>query len=245
MNTLSLDAGRLQVISGRLVGLTPLGQEVFLDRLIERAELLLFRAVVTYTDDSSIDKDDLAIALGDDLGAAVTDELLLNAGTDDRSFASHQRHCLAHHVRSHERAVGIVVLKEWDKSGSDGSNLVGSHVAESNFGRQDLGEVGTLTNDNALVEELAMLIHARSRLSNVFALLCLSRQPLNAFVGEIDNAILNLAVWSLNESEVIDLGIDAHRGDKTDVRTFWRLDWTQTTIVGVVYVTNLETCTLT
>ena len=141
--------------------------------------------------------------------------------------------------------MGIVVLKEWDESGSDGSDLVGGYVTESNFCRQDLGEVGTLTNDNALIEELAMLVHAGSRLSNVFALLCLGRQPLNAFVGEIDNAILNLAVWSLNESEVIDLGIDAHRGDKTDVRTFWRLDRTQTTIVGVVNVTNLETCTLT
>ena len=65
------------------------------------------------------------------------------------------------------------------------------------------------------------------------------------FVVHINLAIDNAAIRRDDEAQVVDLGIETERGNQTDVRAFRRLDWAKATIVGIVNVTDLETCTLT
>ena len=116
---LAFIADRTQVDSGALVGLTPFGDGVFLDRLLECYEILLFGAVVANTDSGCVDEFDGTVAFGHNLGARVAHELTFDACSDDRSLGAHQRHCLAHHVRSHKGAVGVVVLDEGDERCGD------------------------------------------------------------------------------------------------------------------------------
>ena len=119
MHALAAVADGAQVDGSALVGLAELGYDVLLDGAFEGYEVLLLGAVVADADGVGVDKLDDALALGDNLGARVAGQLGLDAGADDRSLGAHQRHGLAHHVRAHQRAVGVVVLEEGDERGGD------------------------------------------------------------------------------------------------------------------------------
>ena len=71
---------------------------------------------------------DHAAAAGDEDLAGVARGALLHAGADDRRLRLEERHGLALHVRTHERAVGVVVLEERDERGGHGDDLLGRHV---------------------------------------------------------------------------------------------------------------------
>ena len=92
---------------------------------------------------------------------------------------------------------------------------------------------------------MSVLIERSITLCNEVRLLVLSTQINNMIVIKVHYAIFRLTIRGLDESEVVDLRIDTERRDKTDVRTFRRLDRTETAIVRIVYVTYLETCALT
>ena len=112
LHSLSLVANRTEVDCHVLVGATELRNAVFLQCRFETYELLVLSAVVEDTDCCRIHIFDNAIALGSNHGARVLAHLLLNTSTHDRSLVVKQRHSLAHHVRSHECSVGIVMLEE-------------------------------------------------------------------------------------------------------------------------------------
>ena len=76
-------------------------------------------------------------------------------------------------------------------------------------------------------------------------LLLLSGEVNNVVVVEVYDRILNLTVWSGDEAKLVDCSIYTERRNNTDVRTVRALNRTQTTIVCIVYVSNLEACTLT
>ena len=61
----------------------------------------------------------------------------------------------------------------------------------------------------------------------------------------LESFVNNLSVGSLDESVAGDLGISRKVGNKTDVRTFRGLDRAHSSIVGVMYVTDLEGCSVT
>ena len=63
-------------------------------------------------------------------------------------------------------------------------------------------------------------------------------------VVQIHYAVFRQTIRGLDEAEVVDFRIDTERGDKTDVRTFRRLNRTETTIVRVVHISHLEACTV-
>ena len=76
--------------------------------------LLAFGQLAVFGDDDLVagDGGDLAGLLRDDDGARIARDALLEAGGDERRFGDEQRHGLALHVRTHQRAVGVVVLEE-------------------------------------------------------------------------------------------------------------------------------------
>jgi len=75
--------------------------------------------------------------------------------------------------------------------------------------------------------------------------LLLSGEVNNVVVIEVDERILYTAVRSGDEAELVDSCINAERRDKTDVRTLRTLNRAETSVVCVVNVAHLETCTLT
>jgi hypothetical protein len=52
--------------------------------------------------------------------------------------------------------------------------------------------------------------------------------------------VLDLAVRTLDETELVDAGIDAQRRDQTDVRTFRRLDRADAAVMAAVHVAHFE-----
>ena len=75
------------------------------------------------------------------------------------------------------------------------------------------------------------------RLGNCVALLFVG--------GEVDHvgrdaALLDAAVWRLDEAELVDAAEGRERTDQSDVWTFWRFNWADAAVVAVVDVANVE-----
>ena len=136
------------------------------------------------------------------------------------------------------------MLQEWDESGSDRSDLLWRNVHEVNICRWHDWEVGILTTLDNFTDERTVVIQRSISLTDHVVFLILSGKVNDILVLQVYNTVLNLTVWSLDESEFIYLGIHTERRDKSNVRTLRTLDRTQTTIVCVVNVTNLESGTL-
>src|SRR5208282_2668057 len=92
--------------------------------------------------------DAFALAKHDRAGIARSDAL--HAGADERRFPANQRHSLALHVGTHERAVGVVVLEERNQAGGNGDELLRRNVDVIDFVAALEHEVASL----AAVDEL-------------------------------------------------------------------------------------------
>ena len=154
-------------------------------------------------------------------------------------------HCLAHHVRSHQRAVGIIVLQEGNERSGDRGNLLRRNVHKFHLGGRHNGIVGILAAFYLVANEGAIGTQGCITLTDYLAFFFFSREINDIFVLEVYHRVGHLAVRRFDEAEVVDLSIYAERGDKTDVRTFRRLNRAEAAVVGIVYVAHLEACTLT
>ncbi len=144
---------RTLVDAGALVGAHVLAQAVDIDAL--------GRAVLggrAHHDARAVDLVDDAGALGDDGGARVARHGGFHAGADNRRVGLDQRHRLTLHVRAHQRAVGVVVLKEGDERRGDRNQLLRRHVDGGDFLGLDQKEVAAAAHGDEVVGELAALI---------------------------------------------------------------------------------------
>ena len=107
------------------------------------------------------------------------------------------------------------------------------------------GEVGVQTCFDTVAHEGAVVIKGCVALGNHFSLFDFGCQVYYLVVVEVDLGILHLTVRRLDKAQVVDLGINAERRYKTDIRAFRRLNRAQTAIVGIVHVAHLETGSLT
>ena len=235
---------RVKVNGGILVGLLELRQ--FIGNLcgFEGDELLLLVAVVVDDNLVGIYIRYRAGTFRHHLCAAVFHQLVFDTGTYDRCLARNQGNCLAHHVRTHQCTVGIVVLQERNQGSSHRSNLAWCHVHQVHLTRGYNGEVCTKTGFYLCADELTILIQRRVTLCHRLLFLVLRAEVLDMVVVQIHYAVFRHAIRSLNEAEVVDFRIDTERGDKTDVRTFRRLNRTETTVVGIVHISHLKACTV-
>ncbi len=60
------------------------------------------------------------------------------------------------------------------------------------------------------------------------------------FVCNLVRNFVYYSIWSFDKAVLVDYTISSERADKSDVRTFWRLDWAHSAVVRVVYVSNFE-----
>ena len=81
-------------------------------------------------------------------------------------------------------------------------------------------EVGVLPGLDLGADEGAVIIELGIALGNHLAFLLLGGQVDDLVVVQVHLAVRNLAVGGLDETEVVDLGVDAKRRDKTDVGAF-------------------------
>ncbi len=96
-----------------------------------------------------VDVGDRALLLGLDDHARVDGHGPLQAGGDDGRLGHQQRHRLPLHVRTHQRAVRVVVLEERDQAGGDADHLLGRDVHVLDVVDRDGHEVGLVPRGQA------------------------------------------------------------------------------------------------
>src|SRR5690606_12155840 len=111
---------RTLVDAGVLVGTGVLDHRVDID-----ARFTGFNLVIRYTDHDTagIDRVDHTTTTGGDTDAGITRYVTLHASTYQRLLGTQGGYSLTLHVRTHQGAVGIVVLKERNQRRGDRYNL--------------------------------------------------------------------------------------------------------------------------
>ena len=245
LDTLTLVTDRTQVDGHILVGTTELRNAVLLQGRLEAYELIILRTIVEDTDGCSIYILDNTLTLCSNHGTRILAHLLLKTSTYDRCIIVKQWNCLAHHVTSHQCTVTIIMLQEWNQTCWNRCNLLWRNIHIVNLWRWNNWIISILTALNHVADKCTIFCQRSITLTDDLSLLILSCQVNNIIIVHINLAIVHLTVRSYDKAEVIDLCIHTEWRNQTDVWTFRTLNRTKTTIVSIVYVSNLETSTLT
>src|SRR5690625_939403 len=159
-------------------------------------------------------------------------------GSHVRGFGTDERHSLTLHVRTHERAVGVVVFEERNHR-----RRHRDHLARGDVHVVDLvgGNVGGFpaagAHEHRVVREVPVLTDDRVRLGDDVAVLVVGGQVLDV-VGHL--ALVDLAVGGLHETERVDPRVGGERTDEPDVRAFRGFDRAHAPVVGGVHVPHFH-----
>ena len=92
-----------------------------------------------------------------------------------------QRNGLAHHVRSHECTVSIIVLQERNQRGGDRGNLLRRHVHQVHIRRRNHREVSILTALHHLTDKGTVIVQRGITLTDHVLCLFLGSQIATPF----------------------------------------------------------------
>ncbi len=97
---------------------------------------------------------------------------------------------------------------------------------------------------DTLVDEAAVLVE---RLGSLATMYSSSTSAVMYSTSSVTRpvAVVDLAVRRFDKAVLVDAGIGRQVGDQADVRAFRGLDRAHTAVVAVVYVSDLEGCTVT
>ena len=237
LNVVTLEDNGLLVVAVGLVGTGELGQ------------MILFRLTVIIIDGDHVRCNVIngTCLLSDNADTRVNGGLHLHASTYDGRLGKEQGHCLTLHVGSHQRTVRIVVLKERDEGRCNGEYHLRRHV---HVVKHRLGiSLGFLaiTTGYHVTNEMSVLIQRLVCLCYVIIILLVSGHVdhLVRNAGILRVGLVNLTIRSLHEAIFIDPCIACKGVDQTDVRTFRGLNGAHSSVMGVMYVTHLESGTVT
>ncbi len=136
-----------------------------------------------------------------DGGAGIPCDDGFHASADKRSVGPNERHGLALHIGAHERAVGVVVLKEGDQGGGDRYELLWRNIHEIDAFARDHDDVARVPAHNKILGQCPLSVERCIRLRDViFGLL--HRRKINHLVRNA--AILEPLVRRLYEPIFID-----------------------------------------
>ena len=186
---------------------------------------------------SAVTEATLPLSFGDDDRAGIARDLAFQAGADERRFGHEQRHALALHVRTHQRAVGVVVLEERNQAGGHRNELLRRNVHVIDLRRLDVEEVAAVTDGNLLAGELAFVVDRRVRLRDDEILFAVGGEIID-LLGHA--AVFDFAVRRFDEAEIVDARERRQRADQTDVRTFRRFDRANAAVVRRMNVADFE-----
>ena len=181
-------------------------------------------------------------AAGDDGHTRVTGNPRFHAGADDRRFGTDQRHSLTLHVRSHQGAVGVVVLEERDQRRSHRNQLLWRDVHQLDVGRTGKTDLAGTADRDQLADKGTLCVEFGVGLGDGVPPLFHHRNVTH-FIGNL--AIDNLTIRRFDEAVAVDFGKCGQRVDQADVRAFRRLDRADPAVMGRVHVTHLKAGTLT
>ena len=236
LHAVALKHDRLLVVAVGLVTSGELGQVVF----------DLLAVICRHTDQIGAYIVDGTGLLCNNADTGVNGCLYFDTGSDYRSLGCQKRHCLTLHVGSHECTVCIVVLQERNGCGSDGKHHLRGDVHVIKHGLLIFLCLIQITTGYGITDEMSFLIQRLIRLCYMVVILFVC--------GHVDNFVcdtrilrigfIDLTVRSLNKSVLVDSCIACQRVDQTDVRSLRRLDRAHSSIVGVMYISHLESCTV-
>ena len=224
---------RALVDAGRLVGPLELAQTVDIDARLARVQH--FRGA--HHDTGRIHLVDHTRAAGHDGRARVARNHGFDARAHERRVRLQQRHRLTLHVRPHQGAVGVVVLKERDQRGRDRDKLLRRHVDQVNRVGRVQHEFSGLPAGDQVIRETPFGVLCRVGLRHGMAHF-LGRRHIDHLVGDL--AVDDLAVRGFDEAVLVHPGIGGKRVDQADVLAFGRLDRAHPAIMGRVHVAHLE-----
>ena len=144
------------------------------------------------------------------------------------------------------------MVEERDECGSNRNHHARRNVHQVNVLAVYLDELVAPTAGYTVVYEVVVLVERLGSLADDVLVLDVRGHVAN-LVGNVAADLAGLlvldlfdyAVRRLDKAEVIDAGVGCQIRDQTDVRAFRGLDRAQTAVVRVVYVSNLEGCTVT
>ena len=138
-----------------------------------------------------------AVAAADDHRARIARRDAFHARADQRSFSADQRHGLALHVRTHERAVRVVILEEWNQAGRNRDKLFRRNVDVVHFLALLQDEVSGLPAIHQFGRDAAALVERSVSLRDNVAVL-FPRRKVETVRVESDLAALQLFVDRLD-----------------------------------------------
>ena len=169
-HAVALTDDRLLVDAGVLV--RPLELDELIDVRTNLTRKLRGMVLTFNADDDAlgVDRIDDAVAAGQDDGARVASGHAFHAGSDKRSFGNKQRNRLALHVRAHQRAVRVVVLKEGHERCGNRDELLRADVHVVDFIAIHEHEVALTAGIHQLFGDVALLVEVDVRLRDGVAI---------------------------------------------------------------------------
>ena len=152
----------------------------------------LVAVVIGDLDHVSLHAADLSRLLGDDHVSGIARGTLLTSGAANRRVRLDGWHGLALHVRTHERARGVIVLQKRNERGADRHNLFGRNVHVVDFVLADNFWLSVLTTSDECFDKVSVLINRDGRWDGHRTLFLKCIDKLNL----IRHAAQGLAVFS-------------------------------------------------
>ncbi len=180
---------------------------------------------------------DHAAASRGDRRARIARHGFFHARAHEGCLGLNQRHRLALHVRAHQRAVRVVVLKKRNQRRGDRHELLGAHVHQRDLLARGHEVVAILARRDEFLDEAAVFGQPGRSLRHG-VLLFLHRRQIDHLAGDL--AILDGAVRRLDEAVFVDARKGAERVNETDVRAFGRLDRADATVMRGMHVAHFE-----
>ena len=177
------------------------------------------------------------VALRDHDGSGISSDLLFETGSDERRARVEQRNGLPLHVRPHQRAVRVVVLKERNQRRGNRDQLLRGDVHVIHAIARDEWQVTLLAAEHELVQEHSLGVHPGVGLGDDRFFFLIGIEP-HGFAREL--SVLHDEIRRLDEPEIVDLRIARKRRDEADVRTFRRFDRAHAPVLRVVHVADFE-----
>ena len=184
--------------------------------------------------------------LGNHTNTGVYGSFGFDTGSDYRSFCNHQRYGLTLHVGSHQRTVRIIVLQERDQGCSYREYHLRRYIHVIEHSSFVFLCLFTVTTGYILMKEMSFFIQRFVRLCYMIIIFLISCH-INNFVCNtriLRICFVDLTIWSFHKSVFINSCIRCQRVDQTDVRSLRSLYRTHSSVMGIVYISNLESGTV-
>ena len=185
--------------------------------------------------------------LGHHTHAGVNSCLHFHTGSYRRSFRGKKRNGLTLHVGSHQRTVGIVVFQERNQGGSHGEHHLGRYIHVIKHGLGIFLCFFPVTAGYGIPYKMSFRVQGFIRLGNMVIIFLVGCHIYNIFryPGVRRIGFVYFTVGCFHETVLVNSRITGQGVDQTDIGSFRRLDRAHSSVMGIMYVTYLKSCTIT